>query len=133
MEQKNLLQEALNMSKWEKIDSGVHTFTLKNVEHRLTDKSKRDALVYNGTIINSKGLEQVVNVVDIIDSDDAFKFGATRLIQFCNYFNLQLNNLESIDDIVVVANQVQGKSLKLEFVKKIVNGATIKEKMFILK
>lgn len=131
MDKKDLLSEALNMSKWEKIDSGVHTFTITSVENRLTDKSKRDAIVYSGTIKNSKGLDQIVNVVDLIDSDDAFKFGASRLIQFVNHFGGVVENLESIDDVIKVANQYVGQTIKLEFVKKIVNGITIKEKVFV--
>lgn len=119
------------MSKWEKIDSGVHTFTITSVENRLTDKSKRDAIVYSGTIKNSKGLDQIVNVVDLIDNDEAFKFGASRLIQFVNHFGGVVENLQDISDVIKVANQYVGQTIKLEFVKKIVNGITIKEKVFV--
>ena len=131
MDVKNLLNEALNMSKWEKIDSGVHKFKLAKVEYRLTDKSKRQAIVYNGTIMNSKGLEQVINVVDIVDSNESFKFGAARLIQFINYFGGNAEGVESLEQLVDIANKFVGNTMKLEFVKKLVNGITIKEKVFI--
>lgn len=133
MDRKELLNEALTMSKWEKIDSGVHVFTISNVETRLTDKSKRQAIVYSGTIKNSKGLDQIVNVVDLVDSDDGFKFGASRLIQFINYFGGNAENVETLEDLIDNAREIsRGKTIKLEFVKKIVNGATIREKVFVL-
>lgn len=133
IEKKELLAKALEMSKWEKIDSGVHQFTLTKVEVRKTDKSKRDAIVYSGTIMNSKGIDQVVNVVDLIDKEDGFKFGAARLVQFINHFGLEVNNVESINDLVQLANRFIGESIRLEFVKKVVNGAVIREKVFIFK
>lgn len=131
MDVKNLINEALNMSKWEKIESGIHNFKLAKVEYRLTDKSKRQAIVYSGTIMNSKGLEQIVNVVDIVDSEDGFKFGASRLIQFINHFGGNAEGAESMEQLVSIANQYIGQNIKLEFVKKLVNGITIKEKVFI--
>lgn len=131
MDVKNLINEALNMSKWEKIESGIHNFKLAKVEFRLTDKSKRQAIVYSGTIMNSKGLEQIVNVVDIVDSEDGFKFGAARLIQLINYFGGNVEGAESMEQLVDVANKFVGNTIKLEFVKKLVNGITIKEKVFV--
>lgn len=132
MDVKNLLNEAVKMSKWEKIDSGIHEMTILGVEKRLTDKSKREAIVYNGTIKNSKGDDQIINMVDIIDSEDAYKFGATRLIQFLNYFNIELpQEINSIDELVSLANNAVNGKIRIEFVKKLVNGLTIKEKVFV--
>lgn len=129
--ERKLISEALNISKWEKIDSGVHNFKLSKVEYRLTDKSKRQAIVYSGTILNSKGMEQVVNVVDIVDNEEGFKFGAARLIQFINHFGGNADSVESMDDLISIANKFVNNVIKLEFVKKLINGITIKEKEFI--
>lgn len=131
MDYKSLINEAINMSKWEKIDSGIHNFKLEKVEYRLTDKSKRQAIVYNGIVKNSKGLDQIVNVVDIVDSKDGVKFGAARLIQFINYFGGNAEGAESMEQLVNIANRFIGQTIKLEFVKKLVNGLTIKEKVFV--
>lgn len=131
MDYKSLINEAINMSKWEKVDSGIHNFKLTKIEYRLTDKSKRQAIVYNGTILNSKGVEQIVNVVDIVDTEDGVKFGAARLIQFINHFGGNAEGAETIEQLVNIANQNIGKTIKLEFVKKLVNGLTIKEKVFV--
>lgn len=131
MDYKSLINEAINMSKWEKIDSGIHNFKLEKVEYRLTDKSKRQAIVYNGIVKNSKGLDQIVNVVDIVDTEDGVKFGAARLIQFINYFGGNVEGAESMEQLVNIANRFIGQTIKLEFVKKLVNGLTIKEKVFV--
>lgn len=131
MDYKSLINEAINMSKWEKIDSGIHNFKLEKVEYRLTDKSKRQAIVYNGIVKNSKGLDQIVNVVDIVDTEDGVKFGAARLIQFINYFGGNAEGAESMEQLVNIANRFIGQTIKLEFVKKLVNGLTIKEKVFV--
>ena len=131
MDVKRLINDALNISKWEKIESGTHDFKLTKVEYRLTDKSKRQAIVYNGTITNSKGLEQIVNVVDIVDSEDGFKFGASRLIQFINHFGGNAEGVDTMEQLVDIANKFIGNTIKLEFVKKMINGITIKEKVFI--
>lgn len=131
MDYKSLINEAINMSKWEKIDSGIHNFKLEKVEYRLTDKSKRQAIVYNGIVKNSKGLDQIVNVVDIVDTEDGVKFGAARLIQFINYFGGNAEGAETMEQLVNIANRFIGQTIKLEFVKKLVNGLTIKEKVFV--
>lgn len=131
MNVKDILNEAVSMSKWEKIDSGVHTFKIEKVEYRLTDKSKREAIVYTGSILNSKGMEQVAKVIDIVDSEEGLKFGAARLMQFISHFGGNIEGHDTIESLVATANNYIGRTIKLEFVKKVVNGITIKEKVFL--
>lgn len=133
MEKRDLIKEAAKISKWEKIDNGIHDFKVMKIENRLTDKSKRDAIVYSGLITNSKGLEQDMNVVDVIDNDESFKFGLARLFQFIQHFGGSVDGINSLEEAIIVANQYLGETIKIEFVKKLVNGVVVKEKVFVFK
>lgn len=133
MEITNIINEAKNMSKWEKIDSGLHNFYLNKVEYRLTDKSKRQAIIYNGFVKNSKGLDQIVNVVDLVDTQESLKYGIARLIQFINYFGGDVEDANTIEEMLNIANSFKDRRIQMEFVKKVVNGAIIKEKVFLYK
>lgn len=131
MDVKKLLNESKKISKWERVEHGVYDFTVEKVSYEETQQSRKPAIMYYGKIKNSKGEFQDCKVVDIVDKEENFKFGFSRLCQFINFLNLgNTESLESIEQFIDLANQGIGKTLKLEFYTKQVGSLRIKEKMF---
>lgn len=135
MDIKNAIKEGIKYSKYEKIENGVYDFKVVKVEFGETLKSKRKCINYYGEIKNSVGEWQESKLVDAVDNDDNIKFGISRLIKFIKFFKIatdnEINNATTMEELIDIANRSVGKCIKIEFIKKIVAGHIIKEKVFI--
>ena len=135
MDIKNAIKEGIKYSKYEKIENGIYDFKVVKVEFGETLKSKRKCINYYGEIQNKSGDWQESKLVDAVDNDDNIKFGISRLIRFIKYFKSatdnEIDNATTIEQLIDIANRAIGKTIKIEFIKKIVSGCVIKEKIFI--
>lgn len=135
MDIKNAIKEGIKYSKYEKIENGIYDFKIVKVEFGETLKSKRKCINYYGEIQNKSGDWQESKLVDAVDNDDNIKFGISRLIKFIKYFrsatDAEIDNATTMEELIDIANRNIGKSIKIEFIKKIVSGHVIKEKVFI--
>ena len=105
MDIKNAIKEGIKYSKYEKIENGIYDFKVVKVEFGETLKSKRKCINYYG------------------------------LIRFIKFFKIatdnEIDNATTMEELIDIANRAIGKSIKIEFIKKIVSGHVIKEKVFI--
>lgn len=135
MDIKNAIKEGIKYSKYEKIENGIYDFKVVKVEFGETLKSKRKCINYYGEIQNKSGDWQESKLVDAVDNDDNIKFGISRLIKFIKYFksatDAEIDNATTMEQLIDIANRNIGKTIKIEFIKKIVSGCVIKEKVFI--
>lgn len=135
MDIKNAIKEGIKYSKYEKIENGIYDFKVVKVEFGETLKSKRKCINYYGEIQNKSGDWQESKLVDAVDNDDNIKFGISRLIRFIKFFKIatdnEIDNATTMEELIDIANRAIGKSIKIEFIKKIVSGHVIKEKVFI--
>lgn len=135
MDIKNAIKEGIKYSKYEKIENGIYDFKIVKVEFGETLKSKRKCINYYGEIQNKSGDWQESKLVDAVDNDDNIKFGISRLIRFIKFFKIatdnEIDNATTMEQLIDIANRAIGKSIKIEFIKKIVSGHVIKEKVFI--
>lgn len=135
MDIKNAIKEGIKYSKYEKIENGIYDFKVVKVEFGETLKSKRKCINYYGEIQNKSGDWQESKLVDAVDNDDNIKFGISRLIRFIKFFKIatdnEIDNATTMEQLIDIANRTVGKSIKIEFIKKIVSGHVIKEKVFI--
>ena len=135
MDIKNAIKEGIKYSKYEKIENGIYDFKVVKVEFGETLKSKRKCINYYGEIQNKSGDWQESKLVDAVDNDDNIKFGISRLIRFIKFFKIatdhEIDNATTMEQLIDIANRAIGKSIKIEFIKKIVSGHVIKEKVFI--
>ena len=135
MDIKNAIKEGIKYSKYEKIENGIYDFKVVKVEFGETLKSKRKCINYYGQIQNKSGDWQESKLVDAIDNDDNIKFGISRLIRFIKFFKIatdhEIENSITMEQLIDIANRSIGKTIKIEFIKKIVSGCVIKEKVFI--
>lgn len=135
MDIKNAIKEGIKYSKYEKIENGIYDFKIVKVEFGETLKSKRKCINYYGEIQNKLGEWQESKLVDAVDNDDNIKFGISRLIRFIKFFKSatdhEIDSATTIEQLIDIANRAIGKTIKIEFIKKIVSGHVIKEKVFI--
>ena len=135
MDIKNAIKEGIKYSKYEKIENGIYDFKVVKVEFGETLKSKRKCINYYGEIQNKSGDWQESKLVDAVDNDDNIKFGISRLIKFIKYFKSatdnEIDSATTMEQLIDIANRNIGKTIKIEFIKKIVSGHVIKEKVFI--
>lgn len=135
MDIKNAIKEGIKYSKYEKIENGIYDFKVVKVEFGETLKSKRKCINYYGEIQNKSGDWQESKLVDAVDNDDNIKFGISRLIRFIKFFKIatdnEIDSATTMEQLIDIANRAVGKSIKIEFIKKIVSGHVIKEKVFI--
>ena len=135
MDIKKALQEGIKYSRYEKIENGIYEFKIDKVELTKTQRSKRDCINYCGQILNKSGEYQESKLVDAIDNEDNIKFGISRLVKFIKYFKVatdaEIENCEVLEQMIELANRAIGKNIKIEFIKKVVSGHIIKEKVFI--
>lgn len=135
MDIKKAIKEGIKYSRYEKIENGIYDFKVTKVEFGETLKSKRQCINYYGEVQNKSGEWQESKLVDAVDNDDNIKFGISRLIRFIKFFKTatdhEIDNATTIEQLIEIANRAVGKTIKIEFIKKLVSGHIIKEKVFI--
>lgn len=135
MDIKKALQDGIKYSRYEKIENGIYEFKIDKVELTKTQRSNRECISYLGQIKNNSGEYQESKLVDAVDNEDNIKFGISRLVRFIKYFKVatdqEINSCETMEQMIDLANRAIGRNIKIEFVKKFVNGMVIKEKQFI--
>lgn len=135
MDIQKAIKEGIKYSRYEKIENGIYDFKVTKVEFGETLKSKRKCINYFGEIQNKLGEWQESKLVDAVDNDDNIKFGISRLIRFIKFFKTatdhEIDNATTIEQLIDIANRAVGKTIKIEFIKKLVSGHIIKEKVFV--
>lgn len=138
---KDIIKDCVNMSSYEKIDYGTYPFLLNKVEFTKTEKSKKDCIKYHGTIINSKGIEQDMVVVDNCDTENSLKFSLSRLFKIYSFETKKPIDIEKLvaigefDKVVEIINsEIKGAHLTVVVKEKqLPSGVSIKTKEIRIK
>lgn len=135
MNMKDIIKEGIKYSKYEKIDNGIYDFIVESISLEKTPKTQKDCIVYLGKVRNRYGELQEVRVVDSLDKVDNTKFAIARLIKFIRYFKVaneaQINEVDQLDQFIEFAQKTIGKSIKINFIQKMVSGYIVREKVFL--
>lgn len=132
----NVINKTKQLCTYEKIDSGIHDFTITKIELSQTEKSKKDCIRYKGTILNSSKVPQEVSVTELCDSETSASFAIAnlvRLYQKVTKLEIDLSKLNSLKDLEELVEMIDidltNRVVRLEFVKKqLPNGAYITTK-----
>lgn len=121
----NILNKAKQLCTYEKINSGIHDFTISKIELSQTEKSKKNCIRYKGTILNSSKVAQEVSVTELCDTETSTSFAIANLIrlyQSVTKNEVQLGKLESLKDLEELVDFIDqdmlNKVVRLEFIKK---------------
>lgn len=121
---KNIKEKAIKLMSYEKIDSGIHAFTIESVEFTKTEKSNKDCIKYLGTVLNSKNVKQDLTVVESCANEESFSFALKNLIEIYEKVlnkKLNLDEINTIDEVKYLikemGNDLKGKQVKIEFIK----------------